>query len=94
MKKAKNALDAAIHGTGGKSSSWNPFGGVRDTLTRAAVTGGAIYGGKEGSQADAMDRDVRQKLGLQEKDWFGRNKGGYCWYSCRFWWWFSWTSYC
>jgi hypothetical protein len=75
MKKAKNAVDAAIHGISGKPSSWNPFGGVRDTLTRAAVTGGAIYGGKEGSQADAMDRDVRQKLGLQEKDWFGRNKG-------------------
>lgn len=75
MKEAKNALDAAIHGTSGKSSGWYPFKGTRDTLTRAAVAGGAIYGGKEGSQADAMDRDVRKSLGLREKDWFGRNKG-------------------
>ena len=58
-----------------KANKFRPFGSVRDGLTAAALGSGAIMGGKEGSQSDALDRDVRQSLGLKEKDWLGRNKG-------------------
>ena len=48
----------------------------RDLITGAALAGGAVYGGKRGYKEDTLDRDVRQSLGLKEKeDWLSKNKG-------------------
>lgn len=48
---------------------------IRKGLSAAAVGAGTLAGGKEGAQSDALDRDVRQAMGLKEKGWVGRNKG-------------------
>lgn len=48
----------------------------RDLITGAALAGGTVYGGKRGYKEDTLDRDVRQSLGLKEKeDWLSKNKG-------------------
>lgn len=48
---------------------------IRKGITAAAVGAGTLAGGREGAQSDALDRDVRQAMGLKEKGWLGRNKG-------------------
>lgn len=76
-KPSKDIIDGGIIGTLEKSKGkkFRPLGNIRDGITTGALGLGALAGGKEGAQADALDRDVRQAMGLKEKGWLGRNKG-------------------
>lgn len=48
----------------------------RGLITGAALTAGALHGGKRGYKEDSLDRDVRQSMGLEEKrGWLAKNKG-------------------
>ena len=76
-----NIIDGGILGAlskgkeGARAKKFRPLGNLRDGITAAAVGAGTLAGGREGAQSDALDRDVRQAMGLKEKGWLGRNKG-------------------